>query len=144
MLLLQVSAKAAAPKAAPASSGLSLTPVNPDGTPVASQDSASTTPTLTPVTVAPATTAAAPTAASTVPATPTVGELSAAKELKVHPFLGYNIFQGHPDLLDRSIPRKMWTWLLHSWVLSLDKRLNWCRIKHPFNRCRRWCPHHPR
>ncbi len=141
MLHLQVSAKAAAQKAAPASGGLSLTPVNSDGTPVTSQDSASTTPTLTPVTVAPATAAAAPTAASTVPATPTVGELSPAKQLKWHPFLSRKIFQGHL-ILDRSILRQMWTLLLQSWVLSLDKRLNWCRIKHFCVRCRRWCPHH--
>lgn len=97
MLLLQGPAKAAASKAAPASGGLSLTPANSDGTPVTSQDSASTTPTLTPVTVAPAPTAAAPTAASTVPATPTVGELSTAEEVKVHPFLCHKNFQGHPD-----------------------------------------------
>lgn len=61
--MTQVSAaRAAAPKAASASGGLSLTPVNPDGQPVTAQTPAS--PTLTPVTTAPAATAAAPAAAS--------------------------------------------------------------------------------
>ena len=59
MLLSQApAAKPAAQKAAPASSGLSLTPTNPDGTSVSGQTPAS--PTLTPVTPTATATAAAP------------------------------------------------------------------------------------